>query len=221
MSKHELPTLPYSLGALEPHVDTQTMTLHFGQHHTDDVAELNRALEKYPALLEMSVEALIAHLDSIPEDIREVVRYRGGSHANHSQLWSLLKRDSADRPVRELAKAISRSFGTFENFKVEFEVMSLGHVGAGWAWLSLGPLGNLIAHSMPYQDNPLMVGRFPVLGIDLREHAYYLKHQNRRLEYLSEFWQVLDWERAELNFERALSSLEGTVPEGETFSFPM
>lgn len=207
MPKHQFPTLPYSPDALEPYIDNETMTLHFGQHHANDVEQLNGALEKYPVLFDMTIEALMSNLESIPKDIREVVRYRGGSHANHSFLWPLLKRESPDRPVRELAAGINRSFGTFENFKLEFELVSLGHAGAGWAWLSLGPLGNLMVHTTANQDNPLMTGRRPILGIDLWEHAYYLKHRNRRLDYLADFWHVLDWERAESNYEKALTSL--------------
>ena len=209
MSKHYLPDLPYSSDALEPYIDAETMEIHYGKHHRAYVDKLNAALDKYPELFEPSIEDLVLNLASIPEEIRADVHNHGGGHANHSFFWPLLGKNKGGRPVGELKKAVDKSFGSFENFKEQFHATSLKQFGSGWAWLSVGRFGNLLVHSSPNQDNPRMLGLIPVVGLDVWEHAYYLKYRNRRADYVSAFWEVLDWERAESNYRNAFREQSG------------
>ncbi len=208
MTRHILPDLPYPSDALEPYIDAETMEIHHGKHHAAYVDKLNAALDKYPELFEPSIEELMLNLPSIPEAIQTDVLNHGGGHANHSFFWPLLGKNKGGAPVGELKKAIDKSFGSFENFKAQFHAVSLKHFGSGWAWLSAGRFGNLLVHCSPNQRNPLMHGLIPVVGLDVWEHAYYLKYRNRRADYVDAFWNVLDWERAESNYRDALRELD-------------
>lgn len=190
---HELPALPYAFDALEPHVDARTMEIHHGKHHATYVANLNKALESAPALQGKSAEDLIRDLNAVPEGIRTAVRNNGGGHVNHSLFWTLMAAGAGGEPTGKLADAIRKAFGDFAGFKEKFNAAGLGRFGSGWAWLSLDKSGALVVHSTANQDNPVMEGLTPVLGCDVWEHAYYLKYQNRRADYLSAWWNVVNW----------------------------
>lgn len=190
---HELPNLPYAHNALEPHIDEQTMQIHHGKHHSGYVSKLNAALEKHPDLLEKSAEELISDLKSVPEEIRTAVRNNGGGHVNHTIFWSIMGPSGGGAPMGELAKAIESAFGSFDSFKEKFEAAGAGQFGSGWAWLIVNKSGELEVTSTPNQDSPLMDGGKPVMGVDVWEHAYYLKYQNKRPEYLSVWWNVVNW----------------------------
>ena len=193
MAKHELPALPYAANALEPHIDEQTMNIHHGKHHNTYVTNLNKALEGHDDLASKSVEELIADLDAVPEDIRTAVRNNGGGHANHSLFWQILSPNGGGAPSGELAEAIDKKFGSFEKFKEEFAAAAAGRFGSGWAWLVVNN-GELEVMSTPNQDSPIMEGKTPILGLDVWEHAYYLKYQNRRPDYIKAFWNVVNWD---------------------------
>ncbi len=193
---HTLPPLPYAHDALEPHIDKLTMEIHHGKHHQAYVNNLNAALEKHPELQSKSVEDLIAHLASVPEDIRTAVRNNGGGHANHSMFWQIMAPHAGGAPTGEIADAINSSFGTFDTFKELFAKAGVGRFGSGWAWV-IDQGGKLIIESTANQDSPLMEGKKPVFGIDVWEHAYYLKYQNRRPDYIGAWWHVVNW--AEIN----------------------
>lgn len=200
---HELPQLPYPANALEPHIDEQTMQIHHGKHHNTYVTNLNNALEGHPDLQNKSVEDLIADLDSVPESIRTAVRNNGGGHANHSLFWQLLSPNGGGEPKGAVAEAINSTFGSFDKFKEEFTAAALGRFGSGWAWLVVDKAGNLKVTSTPNQDSPLMEGETPILGLDVWEHAYYLKYQNRRPDYVAAFWNVVDWDKVNSLYEQA------------------
>ncbi len=202
MNTHSLPALPYGYSALEPYIDARTMEIHHTKHHQAYVDKLNTALEAYPELAEKNVRELIADLSSVPEDIRTAVRNHGGGHFNHSFFWPLLSLDTPN-PTGSLSDAINESFGSLESFKEQFSQAAAGQFGSGWAWLSLTDENKLIVHSTPNQDNPVMIGWRPIIGLDVWEHAYYLKYQNKRPDYIAAFWQVLNWEQARQNFESA------------------
>lgn len=191
--KHQLPELKYSHNALEPYIDEMTMSIHHGKHHAAYVNNLNAALEKYPEFLEKSLEELLVSLDSIPEDIRAAVRNNGGGHYNHSLFWSIMAPTAGGEPVGELAKKIVERFGSFEQFKDLFGKAAVGRFGSGWAWLVISNSGSLEILSTPNQDSPISEGHKPLLGLDVWEHAYYLKYQNRRPDYIKEWWSVVDW----------------------------
>jgi superoxide dismutase, Fe-Mn family len=191
--KHQLPELNYSYNALEPYIDEMTMSIHHGKHHAAYVNNLNAALEKYPELQEKSLEELIVSLDSIPEDIRGAVRNNGGGHYNHSLFWSIMAPNAGGEPVGELAEKIAERFGSFEQFKDLFGKAAVGRFGSGWAWLVISNSGSLEIVSTPNQDSPISEGHKPLLGLDVWEHAYYLKYQNRRPDYIKEWWSVVDW----------------------------
>ena len=197
---HELPSLPYGYDALEPNIDARTMEIHHTKHHQGYVNNLNAALEKHPDLDKKSVEDLLKDLNSIPEDIRTAVRNNGGGHANHSMFWPLMSRDGGGEPEGELADAINSAFGSFSEFKNQFSKAAAGRFGSGWAWLCVDRAGKLTITSTPNQDNPLSDGLKPVLGLDVWEHAYYLKYQNRRPEYISAWWNVVNWDQAAKNY---------------------
>ena len=206
---YELPALPYAKDALEPNIDAQTMEIHHGKHHAAYVTNLNKALESAPELASKSAEDLIKNLAAVPEGIRGPVRNNAGGHVNHSFFWKLLTPTSEGKPVGELAKAIDAAFGSFDEFKTKFEAAGAGRFGSGWAWLVVQD-GKLVIGSTANQDNPTMdladvptKGK-PVLGLDVWEHAYYLKYQNRRPEYLKAWWNVVNWAQAEENYKAAL-----------------
>lgn len=191
MPKFELAPLPYDFAALEPHIDTQTMQIHHGKHHAAYVNNLNTAADKHPELYEKSAEALIQSLMSVPEDVRVAVRNNAGGHVNHTMFWKLMS--AKPGPISaELSAAINSTFTSLDNFKTQFADAAMKRFGSGWAWLVVDGDGLKII-SMPNQDNPLMEGFTPILGVDVWEHAYYLKYQNRRADYLAAWWNVVDW----------------------------
>lgn len=200
---HVLPDLPYSYDALEPNIDAKTMEIHHGKHHQGYVNNLNAALENHPELQDKSVEDLISDLNSIPEDIRNAVRNNGGGHANHSLFWPCMGPNGGGSPEGELADAINSAFGSFDNFKDQFSKAAATRFGSGWAWLCVDGSGNLVVTSTPNQDNPISDGLKPVLGLDVWEHAYYLNYQNRRPDYVSSWWNVVNWNQVAQNFSSA------------------
>jgi len=199
---HELPNLPYAYDALEPNIDAQTMEIHHSKHHAAYVAKLNGALEKFPDLQGKSVEELIAGISSVPADIRGAVRNHGGGHANHTLFWTVMGPNGGGEPSGDLASAIGSAFGDFATFKRQFSDAAATRFGSGWAWLALDG-GQLVVESTPNQDSPLMEGRMPILGLDVWEHAYYLKYQNRRPDYISAWWSVVNWDEVARRFEAA------------------
>lgn len=204
----ELPPLPYDYSALEPHIDEQTMRLHHDKHHNTYVNNLNGAIEGNSELENKSVEELISDLNSVPQDIRRTVRNNGGQHSNHSMFWEIMSPNGGGEPVGDLANAVNSSFGSFDAMQEQWSSMSApGSVfGSGWTWLVAAPDGSLSVECTPNGDSPLMEGRLPIIGIDLWEHAYYLKYQNARLEYVNAWWNVVNWEEAERRFQAATSS---------------
>src|SRR5512135_1780433 len=190
---HTLPPLPYDFAALEPHIDTQTMTIHHDKHHQAYVNNLNAALEKHPELANKSLEDLLSNLNAVPEDIRTAVRNNGGGTWNHNMFWEIMAPKAGGTPSAELRKALESAFGSFDAFKTEFEKAANGRFGSGWAWLVKKGNGLAIV-STANQDNPMSEGSTPLLGIDVWEHAYYLKYQNRRAEYVTNWWNVVNWD---------------------------
>jgi Fe-Mn family superoxide dismutase len=199
---HELPKLPYAFDALEPYIDAKTMEIHHGKHHAAYVANLNKALEAHPDLVRQPLEQLIAGIDKLPEAIRTAVRNNGGGHWNHSLFWQLMKKGGGGEPKGSLADAIKKDFGSFGDFKSKFAAAAMGRFGSGWAWL-IFDAGKLVIDSTPNQDNPIMSGKRPVLGLDVWEHAYYLKYQNRRADYIEAWWNVVNWEQVAAQYEAA------------------
>ena len=191
-----LPTLPYDVAALEPHIDKQTMEIHHGKHHQAYINNLNAALEKHPDLQSKSVEDLLRNINTVPEDIRTAVRNNGGGHANHTMFWQIMGPNAGGAPTGKVGDAITSSFGSFDSFKEQFAKAGVGRFGSGWAWL-IKDGTKLSIMSTPNQDNPLMEGKTAILGVDVWEHAYYLKYQNRRPDYLAAWWNVVNW--AEVN----------------------
>ena len=189
---HTLLKLPYAYDALEPFIDAKTMEIHHGKHHQTYVDKLNKALEKYPELQTKAVEELLKNLESVPEDIRTQVRNHGGGHWNHSFFWQILKKDI--EPTGEILNIINNDFESFDNFKAEFSNKAVSVFGSGWCWLVLNK-GKLEIVTTANQDSPISQGKIPVLGLDVWEHAYYLKYQNRRQEYIDAFWKIIDWEK--------------------------
>ena len=189
---HQLPSLPYAFDALEPHIDAQTMQIHHGKHHQAYVNNLNAALEKHPELQAKSVEDLIKDLNALPEAIRTAVRNNGGGHANHSLFWQVMGPDCGGSPSGELADAIQQAFGSFESCKEKLTNAAANQFGSGWGWL-VASGGKLDVVAKPNQDSPLIEGKTPLLGVDVWEHAYYLKYQNRRPDYLAAWWNTINW----------------------------
>jgi Fe-Mn family superoxide dismutase len=198
----ELPQLPYAENALEPHIDKETMNIHHTRHHNTYVTNLNNALAGNEELLSKSVEEVIANLDAVPEAARTAVRNNGGGHANHSLFWQILSPNGGGAPTGELADAISSKFGSFESFKEEFAKAATTRFGSGWAWLSVNN-SELEVSSTPNQDSPLMEGKTPILGLDVWEHAYYLNYQNKRPDYISAFWNVVNWDEVSKRYSQA------------------
>jgi Fe-Mn family superoxide dismutase len=189
---HSLPPLPYPPDALEPHIDKQTMEIHHGKHHQAYVTNLNAALEKHPELQSKSVEELLRGINSVPDDIRTAVRNNGGGHANHTMFWQIMGPRAGGQPTGAIADAINSAFGGFDKLKEEFKKAATGRFGSGWAWL-IDNGGRLSVESSANQDSPLMENKKAVLGLDVWEHAYYLKYQNRRPDYIDAWWNVVNW----------------------------
>ena len=198
----ELPALPYAPDALEPHIDKTTMEIHHGRHHNTYVTNLNKALESAPELAEKTIEQILANnLAIVPEAIRTAVRNNGGGHANHSLFWTLMSPKGGGKPSGNVAQAIDAAFGGFDGFKEKFAAAATGRFGSGWAWVIKTGSGVEIT-STPNQDNPLMEGKTPILGLDVWEHAYYLKYQNKRPDYIAAWWNVVNWPEVEKLFNR-------------------
>ncbi len=191
---YTLPELPYAYDALEPYIDEETMHLHHDKHHNTYVTNLNAAIEKHPELGEKTVEELLADFDSVPEDIKTAVRNNGGGHANHSFFWEILAPNAGGEPTGASKEAIEETFGSFDDFKEEFKTAATGRFGSGWAWLVIKN-GKLAITSTANQDSPLMEGQTPVLGLDVWEHAYYLKYKNVRPDYINAFWNLVNWDK--------------------------
>jgi len=199
---YEVPALPYPFDALEPHIDARTMEIHHDKHHAAYVTNLNKALEG-TTLGNQPIESLVSKIDSVPENIRAAVRNNGGGHANHSLFWTILGPGKGGQPSGKLADAIKAELGGFEAFKDAIAKAAAARFGSGWAWLSLDKSKKLVVESTPNQDSPLMQGNVPVLGIDVWEHAYYLKYQNRRPDYVSAIFNVIDWDAVAKRYEAA------------------
>jgi len=198
----ELPPLPYAYNALEPTIDEETMHLHHDKHHQAYVTNLNNAVQG-TQFENMSVEDLIRNLSSVPENIRTAVRNNGGGHANHSMYWKIMTPNGGGQPSGPLADAINQAFGSFDQFKTQFNDAGAKRFGSGWAWLVAGQNGQLQVISAANQDSPLMDGLFPIMGNDVWEHAYYLKYQNRRTDYLNAWWNVVNWDEVARRFQQA------------------
>ena len=202
---YELPELPYAHDALEPHIDAQTMEIHHGKHHATYIAKLNGALEAHDGLVGKSINDLVSDLAAVPEDIRGAVRNHGGGHANHSLFWTIMGPGGGGEPTGALADAIEAELGGMDSFKEKFEAAGATRFGSGWAWLCVKVDGGLCVCSTANQDTPLMESRTPILGCDVWEHAYYLKYQNRRPDYLKAFWSVVNWDAVSANYATAKS----------------
>ncbi|MDC4248049.1 superoxide dismutase [Enterococcus faecium] len=199
---YTLPDLPYAYDALEPYIDEETMHLHHDKHHNTYVTNLNAAIEKYPELGEKTIEELLSDMDAIPTDIKTAVRNNGGGHANHSFFWEIMAPNAGGEPTGEIKEAINEAFGDFSSFKEEFKKAAAGRFGSGWAWLVMEN-GKLAITSTANQYSPLMEGKTPILGLDVWEHAYYLKYKNVRPDYIAAFWNVINWDEVNKRFEAA------------------
>lgn len=187
--------LPYDYGALEPHIDARTMEIHYSKHHATYVAKLNAALEGHSDLQSKSIEDLLRSINSVPESIRTAVRNNGGGHANHTLFWQIMGPNKGGQPSGDLAAAINSAFGSFDDFKSKFADAAANRFGSGWAWLLANKDGSVSITSTPNQDSPLMDGQNPILGLDVWEHAYYLLYQNRRPDYITAWWNVVNWDK--------------------------
>ncbi|WP_159888280.1 superoxide dismutase [Paenibacillus puerhi] len=201
---HQLPALPYANNALEPHIDEMTMMIHHDRHHNAYVTNLNAALEGHADLQSKSIEELISDLNSVPEAIRTAVRNNGGGHANHSLFWETIGPNGGGAPSGKLADAIQAELGGFDKFKEDFAKAGATRFGSGWAFLAVTKEGKLKVYSLPNQDSPIMEGETPILGLDVWEHAYYLKYQNKRPDYIAAFWNVVNWEEVGKRYEAAV-----------------
>jgi Fe-Mn family superoxide dismutase len=199
---HELPKLPYPFDALEPHIDARTMEIHHGKHHQAYVNNLNAALDKHPDLHKKSIQELLAGISTVPDDIRNAVRNNGGGHFNHTMFWQIMGPKAGGEPTGKLADAIKTAFGDFTKFKEQLAQAGVSRFGSGWAWL-LARGGKLSIESTANQDSPIMEGKTPILGVDVWEHAYYLKYQNRRPDYIAAWWNVVNWAEVGKRFEAA------------------
>ncbi|MEN3014942.1 MAG: superoxide dismutase [bacterium] len=204
---YKLPEMGYSYDSLEPHIDALTMEIHYTKHHGAYVNNLNTALEKYPYLQNFTLEQLLMNLSAIPSDIVDAVRNNGGGHLNHTIWWYTLTPGGSKVPVGELAKEIEKNFGSFESFKEQMNKAAMSRFGSGWAWLVLDQFGKLHIISTPNQDNPIMQNLLPIFGIDVWEHSYYLKYQNRRADYLNAVWNVLNWDLIEKRYQQIKSQI--------------
>jgi superoxide dismutase, Fe-Mn family len=199
----EVPPLPYGYDALEPYIDTETMHLHHDKHHAAYVNNLNAALKDQAQFASMDVDELMRHINDVPESIRTAVRNNGGGHSNHSMFWQIMGPNAGGSPTGELASAINSTFGSFDAFKAAFNDAGAKRFGSGWAWLILDQSGKLQVVSSANQDSPLMDGNYPILGNDVWEHAYYLKYQNRRPDYLAAWWNVVNWDEVAKRYAKA------------------
>ncbi|MBI5355660.1 MAG: superoxide dismutase [Candidatus Aenigmarchaeota archaeon] len=199
MYPHKLPSLPYDFSALEPHIDAQTMQIHHGKHHQAYVDNLNNALKDHADFHGKSVEELLGGIKNVPEAIRQQVINHAGGHANHSLFWAIMSKNGGGEPSGKIGDAIKSSFGSFAAFQEQFTKAAMGRFGSGWAWLVLGN-GKLSVINTLNQDSPVMNGQFPVMGIDVWEHAYYLKYQNRRADYIKAWWNVVNWKEIDRIF---------------------
>ena len=202
----ELPDLPYDYDALEPHIDEQTMRVHHEKHHAGYTQKLNNALEGHDDLQERSIEELLTGLDSLPTNIQTPVRQNGGGFYNHRLFWNTMSPDGGDTPNGDLGAAIDDHFGSFEDFKEQFADTATGQFGSGWGWLVAQPNGDLSVVSTPNQDNPLLEGHTPILGVDVWEHAYYLNYQNERGSYVDNWWNVVNWDAVDENYDAIVSA---------------
>lgn len=202
---HTLPKISYSYNALEPHIDATTMEIHHTKHHQAYIDKLNAALEPYEDLQTLTVEDLLIQIDQVPQNIATAVRNHGGGHANHSLFWTLLSPKPDQKPTGKIQADIEHTFGSTEKFMQQFTDSALGHFGSGWAWLVLEQ-GSLHICTTPNQDTPLMHGNTPLLGLDVWEHAYYLKYQNRRADYIAAWWHIINWDQIEKNYLTALAA---------------
>ena len=198
-----LPALPYPHDALEPHIDKQTMEIHHGKHHQAYINNANAALEKYPNLQSKTAEELIADLSMVPDDIRTAIRNNAGGHSNHSFFWTVMGPNAGGTPKGDVAEAINKKFGSFDNFKAEFAKAATTRFGSGWAWLCVDGKGELTVTSTANQDSPISDKLKPILGLDVWEHAYYLKYQNRRPDYVTAFWSVVNWDKVSEYYKKA------------------
>jgi Fe-Mn family superoxide dismutase len=201
----QLPKLSYGYEALEPHIDGRTMQIHYEKHHGTYVEKLNAALQKAPEFQNKPIDEIVRSLDRIPGEIRTVVRNNGGGHYNHSLFWTMMAPNAGGRPQGTLLKEIENAFGSFDSFKEKFSAAAVGQFGSGWAWLGLDRGGKLAVIGMPNQDPPTLQGLNPILGVDVWEHAYYLKYQNRRADYVAAWWNVVNWKQVAEYFDRAKS----------------
>lgn len=199
----ETPALPYSADALEPYIDAKTMTVHHDGHHVAYTNNLNAALEGHADLQSKSIEDILQNIDTVPENIRAAVRNNGGGFANHNLFWKLLSAQGGGEPTGVLAEAINSAFGSFAKFKEDFAKAATTRFGSGWAWLVVDKSGKLAVTSTPNQDNPMSDGLTPILGLDVWEHAYYLKYQNKRADYIGSFWNIVNWSQVTQNFDQA------------------
>ena len=196
---HEVPPLPYDYNALEPHIDEQTMRIHHDKHHAAYVNNLNAALEKHPELQNKTAEDLVKGINTVPEAIRTAVRNNGGGHVNHTMFWEIMGPGKGGEPTGRVADAIKSAFGSFDTLKTQLNDAGVKRFGSGWAWL-IDSGGKLVIESTANQDSPLMEGKKPILGVDVWEHAYYLKYQNRRPDYLAAWWSVVNWDAVNKRF---------------------
>lgn len=201
----QLPPLPYAYDALEPHIDKETMGFHHDKHHAGYVKKLNTALDKYPELKDKSIEDLLRDLKTVPSDIRKSVQNNGGGHVNHSMFWRIMKPNGGGEPTGAIASAIEKEFGTFTNFQEEFNKAGGSRFGSGWVWLVLADNKTLEVMTTVNQDSPFSEGKYPIMGNDVWEHAYYLKYKNRRAEYLKSWWNVLNWDEINQRFAKAVA----------------
>ena len=199
---HQLPKLPYAFDALEPYVDSKTMEIHYGKHHAAYVAKLNEALKDNPKFADMPVIDLCLQINAVPENVRGAVRNNGGGHANHTLFWEIMGPKCGGEPKGSVADVIKKTFGSFQAFQEKFTAAATTRFGSGWAWLVTSQ-GNLEVTSTPNQDNPWMEGKTPILGLDVWEHAYYLKYQNRRPDYIQSWWSCVHWDAVNARFEKA------------------
>ena len=197
-----LPPLPYDFSALEPHIDTMTMQIHHGKHHQAYVTNLNAALEGHPSLQNATIEEILSNINDVPESIRQAVINNGGGHHNHTLFWNIMGPNGGGEPTGALARAINDTFGSFAEFKTKIKDAGIKRFGSGWAWLVKDKDGKLHIYSTPNQDSPLMQGHIPLLGVDVWEHAYYLKYQNRRPDYIDAWWNTVNWEAVAARFEQ-------------------
>ena len=197
---HEVPPLPYAYDALEPHIDEQTMRIHHDKHHAAYVNNLNAALEKAPQLQQKNIDDLVRGISTVPEEIRTAVRNNGGGHVNHTMFWEIMGPGKGGAPTGRVGEAISSSFGSFDSFKEQFAKAGVGRFGSGWVWL-IDAGGKLVIESSANQDSPLMEGKKAILGLDVWEHAYYLKYQNRRPDYITAWWNVVNWDEVNKRFK--------------------